>query len=351
MVLQGNTRLAPVRNIFPGLAFALALALVARRLHQLIVIGGHNVVSEVIIVIVIGFLVKSFLGMPPVLKEGISFCFKKLLRLAIIILGLSFSLTTVATASVSALAVIIICIVTALLLMFYLGKLLKLNRSLALLIGVGTAICGASAIVATAPAIEAGEEDITYSVATITLFGVLAIFAFPFIGIMLGLSEAHFGVWAGTAIHETAQVIAAGFIYGEEAGGIATMVKLTRVALLAPVILALGCWHLKFNNNKVKRINADWKTTFPWFILGFAALAIIRTVLDSLLAGSAYSQSWESLVSSSGVLAKFLIVVAMAGVGLITDFAQFRLIGFRPLLAGLVCSVFVAGLSAALILM
>src|SRR5205807_8098122 len=144
--------------------------------------------------------------------------------------------------------------VVALVLLFFLTRMLKLPRKLGVLLGVGTAICGGTAIVATAPVIEAEEKDVVFSVATVTLLGLIAMFSLPIIGHMLELSSKAFGIWAGLAIHQTPQVVAAGFAYSNEAGQTATIVKLARVCLLAPVVFLIG---LVYARNKLKATGAS----------------------------------------------------------------------------------------------
>ena len=163
--------------------------------------------------------------------------FNDVLRFGIILLGLRLSLQDVVATGLKALILVSICITVALILAYYAGRLFKVPPRLAALIGVGTAICGNTAIVATAPVLDANEEEVSFAVATITLFGLLAVLIYPIIGHALGLSDRFFGLWAGTAVNDTSQVVAVGAIFSEAALNVATIVKLTRNTLMAPLIV------------------------------------------------------------------------------------------------------------------
>src|SRR5205085_2558993 len=171
--------------------------------------------------------------------------------------------------------------VVALLLLLGLTRLLRLPAKLGVLLGVGTAICGGTAIVATAPVIEAEEKDVVFSVATVTLLGLIAMFLLPIAGHFLQLNSRAFGVWAGLAIHQTPQVVAAGFAYSPEAGQMATIVKLARVCLLAPVVFLIGIIYArkKLKHTGIEqRKKVNYLHLFPMFILGFVGLALLKTM-------------------------------------------------------------------------
>ena len=339
------------RRVFlPGLATALAIGLVSRFISSRIVIRGANPVSEVILAIVIGLLVNVLAPyLRPYLSAGAGFALKRLLRFGIVMLGLGLSLPAVVKAGGSSLAIIVVCVGLALLVTAWLGRAMGIADKLATLIAVGTGICGATAIVAAAPAIDANEDDVCYSIAVITVFGVLAIFLYPLIGGFLALTDAQFGTWAGIAVHETAQVVAAGFAYSDAAGKIATVVKLTRTTLLAPLVLFLATRQARRAAGSGKKINV--KSMIPWFIAGFLGLALVRSVGDAALAGSGFAAAWTTIKTWVNYVAKLFIVTAMAGVGLSCSLEVFRTTGVKPLLIGLAASVLVGGASLALILL
>ncbi|KKM10664.1 hypothetical protein SY88_12255 [Clostridiales bacterium PH28_bin88] len=311
----------------------------------MIQINGTNPVSDVIIAILIGIGLRSFIGVPSNLQAGIEFSMKKVLKLAIILLGLGLNISAAIATGGRALMIIIVCVIIALVLMHRIGKLLGLSEKLSVLIGVGTSICGTTAIVAVAPAIKSEDTDVAYSVATITLFGVLAIFAYPVIGALLKMSDMQFGTWAGTAINETAQVVAAGFAYSEEAGKIATVVKLTRTVLLAPLVVILGYFFAR-KDVSTGRERVNLKAIFPWFVLGFFAMALARTFGDNLFGTWPL---WDTALAYVSISAKFLIVMAMVGVGLMSDFTKMRSVGLKPFIGGFVAALIMGVLSITLI--
>jgi uncharacterized integral membrane protein (TIGR00698 family) len=332
-------------SIIPGLILAMIVGYFSEFLHGLIVIGGQKPVSGVIIAIIAGILIKNTIGVGPIFQKGIDFALKKVLKGAIILLGLSLSFITVVTTGAKALTIILICVTFAITITYFIGKKLGLPDKLATLIGIGTAICGSTAIVAASPAIDARDEEVTFSVATITIFGVLAIFLYPLLGKMMALTELQFGTWSGVAVHETAQVVAAGFAFSDGAGQIATVVKLTRTVLLAPIVLILGILYSR-NQNGQSTGKVNYLKIFPWFVVGFIAMAGFRTIGDSLFLESV---QWTNFLSQASTLSKFMIVTAMAGVGLLTNFDDMKRVGIKPFVVGLVASLIMAVFSLVLI--
>jgi len=254
----------------------------------------------------------------------------------------------------------------ALILLMLLTRILRLPRKLGVLLGVGTAICGGTAIVATAPVIEAEEKDVVFSVATVTLLGLIAMFTLPIIGHVLELSSKAFGVWAGLAIHQTPQVVAAGFAYSPsgapyspEAGQTATIVKLARVCLLAPVVFLIGVFYAKQKLKKTgvgERKKISYLHLFPVFVLGFLAMALLKTlgllpdltfhVTQGALSAGNYR---FSLGSTAEQISKLCITISMAGVGMETKFASMRQTGLKPFVASLIAVLVVAVLILGLI--
>jgi uncharacterized integral membrane protein (TIGR00698 family) len=217
-----------------------------------------------------------------------------------------------------------------------LGRWMAVPRRLTTLLAVGTAVCGNSAIIATAPLIEAEEREVAFAVGTITLFGTLAVFAFPFLGHALGLPQWHYGVWAGAAINDTAQVLAAGLAYGDSAAAVATVVKLTRNALMAPILVGVGVGMARHRPGV--RWQAAVGKSIPLFVVGFLAVALLNTlgVLPAVLRAA--------LIQAS----RLLILAALAGIGLSLRVLELRVVGWRPFLVGLGASV---GLAAATLLL
>jgi len=340
----GRRLAAPV----PGLGLLLLLAAPALLLQERILVGGRTVVSGVAIAILLGLSVRSLVGLPEACRPGVGLAVKRLLRIGIALLGAQLSLTQVLATGGAALLVVAACILLAILAVRLLSLRMGLSDRLGTLLGVGTSICGVSAIVATAPAIEATREETSLAVGTITLFGLLAVVVYPLLGRLLGLSDLFFGTWAGTAVNDTSQVVATGLIYSPRAGEVATVVKLTRNLFLAPVIVLLSGWYTRRRQaagvrggaaEGGGRNRASLKRLVPGFVLGFVGMAVLNSL--GLLPPGALAV----LKSAS----TWLIVLALAGVGLETDLAGLRTIGLRPFYAGLCAATLMAGVSFALI--
>jgi uncharacterized integral membrane protein (TIGR00698 family) len=235
---------------------------------------------------------------------------------------------------------IVACITLALALAFGAGRVFKIPVRLATLIGVGTAICGNSAIVATAPTIEAKEDEVGFAVATITLFGLLAVIFYPMIGQALHLTDKVFGVWAGTAVNDTSQVVATAAAYTQLALNAATIVKLTRNTLMAPIIVVIGLIYQR-TGERTQATNMTLGKLVPWFVLGFLAMSLLRTlgVVVGVLPQNVDQPG--SLAASAAALkfadeaSRFFILTALAAIGLGTNMSSLRAIGIKPFVVGL----------------
>jgi uncharacterized integral membrane protein (TIGR00698 family) len=217
------------------------------------------------------------------------------------------------------------------------GKLIGVEPRLTELIAAGTSICGASAIVATNAVTAAHDEDVAYAIASITIFGSIAIFLYPFLALFIGLGARDYGLWTGSSIHEVAQVVAAAFQGGQEAGQIGTVAKLTRVMMLAPLVLAIGIMTSRRLRAATSQPAAS--TPVPLFVFGFAAMVAINSNFDA----ADRVKAWLAFVTT------FLLTLALAAMGLTTDVRKLRLRGFRPLLLGLAAAIFISGFSLLLI--
>lgn len=189
---------------------------------------------------------------------------------------------------------------------------------------MGTAICGGSAIAATAPVIKASDKEVAYSISTIFFFNIAAVFIFPFIGHLLKMGNTGFGMWAGTAINDTSSVVAAGYSYSNAAGNFATIVKLTRTLMIVPITLFLAIYASKKDNSQH---SFRFTKIFPWFVLGFVLASILNTT-------AIFPLKITSTLAQTG---KFLIVVAMTSIGLNTNIKEFLSHGIKPILLGLAC--------------
>lgn len=345
-----------------GLFLVAGVALASRYLQSLISDPAlSKAVSEILIAVLLGLFVRNFVGVDPRSEAGIKFSIQRILRLGIILLGLRLSLQDVLATGASALLLVVICITLALGLAYLAGRLFKVPGRLAALIGVGTAICGNSAIVATAPVIEAKDEEVSFAIATITLFGLIAVVVFPWLGQLLGLSDRVFGLWAGTAVNDTSQVVAVGAAHSSMALSVATVVKLTRNTLMAPLIVLFGVAYRRGQQKRVseKAVGAarfSWAKLVPGFVLGFLLMSVIRSVGVALGVLPQNLSQPGQLTAAAGILkavdeiAKFTILMALAGVGLNTNLASLRKIGFKPLIVGLCVAILLAAASLSLIL-
>ena len=345
-----------------GLHLVLGVALLSRFLHGLI---QHPLfsksISEILVAVLLGLYIGNAFPLSRELRAGATFALQRLLRLGIILLGLRLSLQDVAATGLTALVLVVICICAALTLAYFAGRLFHVPPHLAALIGVGTAICGNTAIVATAPVLDVDEEEVGLAVATITLFGLLAVLLYPLMGHFLGLSDYAFGLWAGTAVNDTSQVVAVGAIYSDTALDVATIVKLTRNTLMAPIIILFGLVYSRGLNKEMGKAAArasrfDWKRVVPGFVIGFLAMAVIRSlgvaagILPQSVSDPGNLQSAASFLNGMDEISKFLILMALAGVGLNTNLASLKRIGLKPLLVGTCVALLLAVLSLGLIL-
>jgi uncharacterized integral membrane protein (TIGR00698 family) len=319
-------------KLVPGFVLVALIGAAATGLSSI-----YPAVSAVLITVILGFFIKNTVGVRQEFQPGIEYSLKSLLKLAIIFLGVRLSFTDLANLGARPLFIVITCIIVALLLTILMAKKLGVPPKLGALIAVGTAICGNSAAIATAGAIDADDEEVAFAIGTITLFGLLAIIFYPLIGSLLGLSDLHFGTWAGTAINDTAQVVTAGFLYSESAGEIATVVKLTRNLFIAPAVFLLSIYYTVGQARENRHV--DYIKIFPWFVLGFMAMALLRTL--GLLP--------FFLIELLKDVANFLILMAIAGIGLCTNFSSMKKLGLKALYIGLFASTLMGVLSFLLV--
>lgn len=321
-------------------------------------------VEPVMIAIVLGMAIGNVWRLPKTLQPGLKFSVKKLLPLGIVLLGARLHFGDLIKVGLTGLSLSALETLVALGLLWVLARWLNLPRKLGALLGVGTAICGGTAIVATAPVIEAEEKDVAFSVATVTLLGLAGMFALPVIGHFLNLSSKQFGIWAGLAIHQTPQVIAAGYSYWPRntdyspvAGDTATIVKLARVCLLAPVVFVIGVIYARRKarqeGNAVRKIN--YMQLFPTFIAGFVGMALVKTlgfIPEVSVRDAAFLTSGVhslSLATAADQVSRFCIVISMAGVGLETKLSALRQTGLRPFIASLAAALVIAVMVLSLI--
>ena len=328
------TKLRSAAQLLPGVLLCLIIGGIAWAMSNYIPTYG-KLVGGPVFAIVLGMLL-AFFRRPAAFDSGIRFSGKKLLQYSIIFIGFGMDIGAIIRTGGQSLVVMLCTIAASLLTAYLLGKVLKLPGNTCTLIGVGTSICGGSAIAATAPVIDADDQEVAYAISTIFLFNILAVFLFPAIGRAAGMSDTGFGIWAGTAINDTSSVVAAGYSFSDTAGDLATIVKLTRTLMIIPITVFLALWRTR---GGAKRTGGSYSLVkiFPWFVLGFLLTAIINTA--GILPG-AVSDGLNSL-------GKFGIMVAMAGIGLNTNLKSLVQNGLRPIVLGLGCWFVVAVVSLA----
>ena len=297
------------------------MALVAR------VVTGFlpSIVAEVSVAILLGIIVASIAGprMRP-LAPGLAFASQRVLRVGIVLLGARLSLGEIARIGLPATGVIVVTMAASFAIVLLAARFVRVEGRLAVLIAVGSAVCGNTAIVATAPVIGARAREVAYAVATITLFGTLAVFLYPTIGRAFAVPQPSFGLWAGVAVHDTSQVIATSAAYGPDALDVATVVKLIRNALMAPLLLLIATAWAARGGETVGTARRGIRRAVPLFVFGFLALAALRTigVIDAAQA------------ATLDTVARMLIVVALAAVGMSIHVGELRQTSWRPLAVG-----------------
>lgn len=324
-----------ITRLIPGCAAALGIAVIARLLELLEERAGLHFIGASVIAMFIGMLIHSFRKPAASMTPGIRFTSKKILKFAIILLGASLNITTVLTVGRFSLTVMLFTLATCFGLGTLIGRALGLNWKTFSLINAGTGICGGSAIAAIAPVIDADDLDIAYGMSATFLFDTIMIVVFPILGHAMGLSDAAFGLWAGTAVNDTSSVVATGFAFSEAAGDFATMVKLTRTLAIIPTVLVFAAIGLHQKKKEAasadSKMNVNMKSVFPWFILGFLLMSILCSL--GLIPASA--------ASMLKTISKFLMVMALAAIGLNTDFAKLCKSGAKPMLHGFIISLLV----------
>jgi uncharacterized integral membrane protein (TIGR00698 family) len=325
-------------GLAPGLLLTASIAALAFLLRSL---SGIAALSPLMLAIVIGIIIRNTIGTPFSYQPGILFSMRRILRFAIILLGVQLSLSQMMSVGIAGLLIIAVTLGATFLFTLWLGRRLGIDSKLVQLIAAGTSICGASAIVATNTVTRAADEDVAYAVACVTVFGSASMLVYPWLASLLHLAAQDYGLWAGASIHEIAQVIAAAFQGGTDAGEFATIAKLSRVMLLAPTIFVLGYiaarrFQATADEN---RETARRATPVPWFVVGFIGMMLANS-LDLVPAAARADLGQDT---------SFLLSVALAAMGLETDLRKVTAKGWKPLLLGAASWVFIAAFSLALI--
>lgn len=315
-------------NRLPGLALAAAVAASAFALKTTSVPIFESL-SPLMLAILIGMCVRNLWGRPEAARAGLAAALRAPLRLGIVLLGLQVTLAEILAIGWAGLAILTFAVAATFVVTIWMGRRLGVPRGLTTLIAAGTSVCGASAIVAANTVVRDEDESVAYALATVTLFGTIAMFGYPLLASALPLGDLAYGLWSGASVHEVAQVVAAGFARGETSGEFATVTKLARVLMLAPLVLLMGLWAQRLSSRSDA---GSGRTPMPWFVFGFLGMVLI--------AGTGWvAAEWRS---GANLATQALLAFALAAVGLETDLRKLVAQGWRPLALGATATVFIA---------
>jgi uncharacterized integral membrane protein (TIGR00698 family) len=372
-VERGPVAAPTTARLWPGMLAATIIAAVAYGISYLpvapfrVVQDGlvRHPIDAAILAILLGLLIRNLVRLPPGLSLGCRRIVRQAIPAAIVLVGATLDMSQFRqlSNSLTTLAITFVCVIVAVAAGYFGGRLMGLRPQLAMLLGAGTGICGNSAIVAIAPLIDAEDEDLILSIGTVNLMGLIVMLLCPVLGSMLGLSQWSFGVWAGTSIHAVPQVVAAGFAYGADAGALATLVKLVRVTMLAPLVFVVA---FVVARRRAAAAGAEAATTsrpivhyarlVPWFVWGFVLFALMGTLgfiptlsFDSMVLTS--ERVDVSLVKVCKEIGKALLTLAMASLGLEVDLRVLVGVSMKALVAGLIASLALLGTSLALVML
>ncbi|WP_352420424.1 YeiH family protein [Proteiniborus sp.] len=324
-----------------GILFSALLAYVSVFISKLI---PYNLIGAGVFALLIGMSLNPFVSKYQIFEKGFGFTSKKILRLAIILMGISLSFGQVVEVGKFSLIVMVFTLITAFGGGYLVGKLFGMNWKLSSLISAGTGICGGSAVAAIAPVIDAEESDIAYAISATFIFDVIMVVLFPIMGRYFNMTDLGYGLWTGTAVNDTSSVVAAGYAFSDIAGKFSVIVKLTRTLSIVPVVLIFSYINerliRKNEENSLKekgeavihlRKKVDIKKIFPWFILMFLGMVAIKST--GLIP--------EMLSQSISKISKFLMVMSLGAIGLRTNFSKLAKSGFAPMVHGFIISALV----------
>ena len=346
-----------IKTIFPGVILALVFCLFSQGINNLIAIEifgtSKSPISTVLIAILLGIIMGNAFTPRPGMMIGLDFTQQYILKLGIIFLGIRLSFDEFIKFGTIAIPLIIVCIVGVLILIKLLIKKVPISSKMSYLIAIGTSVCGATAIVATAPVLNAKKTEIAYAIANITLFGVIAMIIYPY------FAEWYFegeplksGLFLGTSIHETSQVAAAGLIYDQqfnnpETLNVATVTKLIRNTFL---VIMIPLFAFLYNRGEIKSEKYSILDIFPYFVIGFIGMIIVRNLGDQIFIPETNSYKiWLNLIEFIKVLATVFLTMAMAAVGISINLNELKSMGYKPFIVGLIAAITVGIISVAYI--
>ncbi len=348
-----QSKLIYVKKIFPGVALALIFYLFSQGINNVLAIEIFGTVkspiSTVLIAIILGIIMGNAFTPRPGMMLGLDFTQQYILKLGIICLGIRLSFEEFIKFGSIAIPLIIICIISVLILVKIIVKKFPISSKMSYLIAIGTSVCGATAIVATAPVINAKKTEIAYAIANITLFGVIAMIVYPYFSEWIfNKNELKAGLFLGTSIHETSQVAAAGLIYDQqfnspETLNVATVTKLIRNTFL---VIMIPLFAFLYNRGEMKSSSYSIFNIFPYFVLGFISMIIIRNLGDQIFTIEKGNQFyWINLIEMIKILATTFLTMAMAAVGISINLSELKLMGYKPFVVGFIAAVTVGIIS------
>ncbi|WIV12416.1 YeiH family protein [Proteiniborus sp. MB09-C3] len=320
-----------LRKYSVGILFTALLAYISVFISKLI---PYHLIGAGVFSLLIGMLLNPIVSKYQVFEKGFEFTSKKILRLAIVLMGVGLSFGQVVEVGKFSLIVMLFTLITAFGGGYLIGKLFNMNWKLSSLISAGTGICGGSAVAAIAPVIDAEESDIAYAISATFIFDVIMVVLFPIMGRYFNMSDLGYGLWTGTAVNDTSSVVAAGYAFSDIAGNFSVIVKLTRTLSIVPIVLIFSYINerlIRKAGEKSSREKVDIKKIFPWFILMFLGMVAIKStgIIPEIL-----SQSISSI-------SKFLMVMSLGAIGLRTNFSKLAKSGFAPMIHGFIISALV----------
>ena len=304
--------------------------------------NDNFVISPAFICILIAILYTNLFSLPKNNQVVLNFVINKILRVGIALIGIGLSFDQLLQYGLNSLMLILFNIILVFIILILIGKAFNLSKKLLVLISMGTAICGVTAVIATSTIIKSDKNETGYAVGVVTLFGLFAVLCYPYLAnYLFNDNNVQAGIFLGTSIHDTAQVSAAGLIYQETYAANETLnssmtIKLIRNSFLIIMIPLLAYY---FNDSKSKNIKSSLKRFFPLFVLGFIALSIIRTLGDFYFIETTFNESWSNLVFILKEISKYLILLSMVALGLQIKFSNFKQLGLKPLLIGFIAAL------------
>jgi len=348
-----SSKILYLKRIFPGVTLALIFFLFSQGINNVLAIEifgtPKSPISTVLIAILLGILMGNAFTPRPGMMVGLDFTQQYILKLGIIFLGIRLSFEEFLKFGSIAIPLIIVCIVGVLILIKLLIKKVPISSKMSYLIAIGTSVCGATAIVATAPVINAKKTEVAYAIANITLFGVIAMLVYPYFAEWyFNENDIKAGLFLGTSIHETSQVAAAGLIYDQqfnspETLNVATVTKLIRNTFL---VVMIPLFAFLYNRGEVKNEKYSILSIFPYFVLGFIGMIIIRNLGDQFFSIENNNYFlWINLIEYLKILATTFLTMAMAAVGISINLSELKSMGYKPFIVGLIAAVTVGFIS------